>query len=56
MTLYLTFFLPGRRRKRRNVIAMQRAHSSYAMEKLEPIDRNRPEKVPTRKLTRRLAR
>src|SRR5438093_258834 len=56
MTLYLTFFLPGRRLKRRNVIAMQRAHSSDAMEKLEPIDRNRPAKLPTRQLTRRPAR
>jgi hypothetical protein len=56
MTLYVTSFLPGRRVKRRNVIAMQRALSKDAREKLEPFDRNRLEMLPKRNVTTRSAR
>jgi hypothetical protein len=56
MTLYLTSLLPGRRLNRRNVIAIQRALSKDAMEKLEPIDRNRLDMLPTRNVTTRSAR
>src|SRR3981189_325436 len=56
MTVYLTSFLPGRRLNTRNVIAMQRGVSKEGMKKLEPIDRNRLDMLPTRNVTTRSAR
>src|SRR4051812_15072227 len=51
ITSYLTGFLP--RRETRNAIAMHNALSKDAIEKFEPSDRNRPERLPASELTTR---